>query len=210
MDIDRLINLLLLGAVVGGGIYFRSYLSKKGENLATKDDISEITTKIEDVKHDYASRLESLRSAMLARLQIDHVRYQNEYVILSDLSEKVVELRDSAIGLRPSADIHDPSESEEDRKRRRLKNFDEASYQYYSLVSTKKPFIPEEIYEIVDELRKKSRSEAIRYAHGAPDKDPIKYWDESDKNAEVIEKLANDVMTAIRERVKTWELRETT
>ena len=61
----------------------------------------------------------------------------------------------------------------------------------------------------VDELRKKSRSEAIRYAHGDPDKDPIKYWDEAENNAEVIEKLTNDVMTAIRERVKTWELRET-
>ena len=210
MDTAWLNDLLIPLAIIGVGIYFRSYISKKGENLATKDDVGEITTKIEDVRHDYAARLESLRTTLQAKLQIDHVRYQNEYLILSALSEKVVELRDSAIGLRPSADIHDPNESEDDRKRRRLKNFNDASHQYYSLASTKKPFIPEEICEIVDELRKKSRSEAIRYAHGDPDKDPIKYWDEADKNAEVIEKLANEVMTAIRERVKTWELRETT
>ncbi|MCH8272904.1 MAG: hypothetical protein IIB41_06575 [Candidatus Marinimicrobia bacterium] len=82
-------------AVIGTGIFLRAYLKKKAENLATKDDIGEITAKIEDVKHDYAARLESLRSTFQAKLQIDHVRYQNEYLILSDsrVYMKYIELR---------------------------------------------------------------------------------------------------------------------
>lgn len=38
--------------------FFPGYLSEKGKNLATKEDIAEITRRIEDVKHDYASLLE--------------------------------------------------------------------------------------------------------------------------------------------------------
>ena len=112
MDTAWLNDLLIPLAIIGVGIYLRSYISKKGENLATKDDIGEITAKIEEVKHDYASRLESLRSTFQAKLQIDHVRYQNEYVILSDLSEKLVNLRDAAMGLRPVSDSYDPNEPE--------------------------------------------------------------------------------------------------
>lgn len=210
MDAELFSNYVIALAIIGVGIFLRAYLVKKAQNLATKDDISEITTKIEDVKHDYAARLESLRSTMQARLQIDHVRYQNEYVILSDLSEKLVKLRDSAMGLRPVADSRDPNKSEEDIKRERLTRFEGAMRQYYSIAATKKPFIPEDMYEIVNELRKKCWSEAIRYAHGDPERDAVKYWDEAEENAKTIEKLANDILAAVRERVKWWELRETT
>ena len=37
--------------------FLPKYFGKKGENLATKEDISEITNKIETVKHDYAKGL---------------------------------------------------------------------------------------------------------------------------------------------------------
>lgn len=39
-----------------------SYLKRKGENAATKEDIQGITQKIESVKLDYSSKLEALRS----------------------------------------------------------------------------------------------------------------------------------------------------
>ena len=44
--------------------YLPTYLSKKGENLATKEDIAEITQRIESVKNSYASQLERFRSAL--------------------------------------------------------------------------------------------------------------------------------------------------
>lgn len=36
--------------------YLPSYLNKKGENLATKEDVSKITEKIEEVKLDFSSK----------------------------------------------------------------------------------------------------------------------------------------------------------
>ena len=35
------------------GVFFKSYSKKKGENLATKEDIAEITKKIEEVKNQF-------------------------------------------------------------------------------------------------------------------------------------------------------------
>jgi len=42
-----------------------AYLKKQGENLATKEDISEITKMQEEVKEDFNSRLEELKSSLL-------------------------------------------------------------------------------------------------------------------------------------------------
>jgi hypothetical protein len=71
-DIGKIVSLLgnlSLGAVIGGlFVYFLlksflpSYLSEKGKNLATKEDVALITDKVESVKTDYAKVLEELRS----------------------------------------------------------------------------------------------------------------------------------------------------
>lgn len=71
-EIEKVISLFGsfgLGAVIGAGIIFLllksflpSYLSEKGRNLATKEDIAAITDKVESVKTDYAKVLEELRS----------------------------------------------------------------------------------------------------------------------------------------------------
>jgi len=42
--------------------YFPNYLSEKAKNLATKEDIGEITQKVEEVKIVYAKQLEQLKS----------------------------------------------------------------------------------------------------------------------------------------------------
>lgn len=67
--IMSLIGSLGLGAGIGAlAVYLLlksflpSYLSEKGKNLATKEDVASITDKVESVKTDYAKVLEELRS----------------------------------------------------------------------------------------------------------------------------------------------------
>jgi ABC-type bacteriocin/lantibiotic exporter with double-glycine peptidase domain len=50
--------LFVIGLIVGK--LLPSYFSKKGENLATKEDISEITQKIEEVKIEFSSKSHTL------------------------------------------------------------------------------------------------------------------------------------------------------
>lgn len=71
-QIDKITSLagsLGLGALIGGGVvyfllksFIPSYLSEKGKNLATKEDVASITDKVESVKTDYAKVLEELRA----------------------------------------------------------------------------------------------------------------------------------------------------
>lgn len=63
---DFLVILQILTLFGIGGIYFFkkylfSYSSEKGKNLATKEDIEEITRKIENVKSEYLIELETVR-----------------------------------------------------------------------------------------------------------------------------------------------------
>jgi hypothetical protein len=50
--------------IVAGGAYFGVYLKEKGRNLATREDIKDITDKIEKVRSDY--RKENDRYQLLA------------------------------------------------------------------------------------------------------------------------------------------------
>ena len=73
MDYVTLISLpvsFVLGAL------FRGYLNKKGENLATKQDIDEITHKVEQAKSEYTERLEEIKQQN--RFLLGHVQYKNQ------------------------------------------------------------------------------------------------------------------------------------
>ena len=98
MDVPILLSVLSPIATLGGVFFLnnilKGYLSKKSENLATKQDIEEITDKIESVKIIYASQL-----------HVSQVRYEKEFEILSDLTAKLVEMRDAALSLRPVIDF---------------------------------------------------------------------------------------------------------
>lgn len=60
-DIWPLVN-GFVGAIIGGlGLGLSSYFRKKGENLATKEDIAAITHKVERVRLEYAESLEQLK-----------------------------------------------------------------------------------------------------------------------------------------------------
>jgi len=57
-------TLCLIVVVQAIGYFLRSYVQKKGENQATKEDIATITAEIEKVRQLYASQLEELKSSL--------------------------------------------------------------------------------------------------------------------------------------------------
>jgi len=49
-------SLILLGAIIGGlTLYFRSYLARKAENLATKEDVQQLTRLTEEIRASVAN-----------------------------------------------------------------------------------------------------------------------------------------------------------
>jgi hypothetical protein len=60
-------GVLGIGGMIGGGLmwvivksYLPAYISEKGRNLATKEDISYITTQVESIKAKYSEHLQNL------------------------------------------------------------------------------------------------------------------------------------------------------
>jgi hypothetical protein len=199
MDKMDLIQFFLILANVGlilMLVFMRGYLVKKGENLATKEDIGDITKEIEIV-----------RISLGSQLHVHRVRYEKEFDILLDLSEHLVELQASVLGLRPTTDWNPPDRDDEE-KIKRLTRFSDAFYQLRKNAASRRPFYPQDIYESVDKLTKVAFSEAFEFSHFSREdrrhraKD---YWERAEKNAEEITSLAEEVLNKIRERVKTWE-----
>jgi hypothetical protein len=171
--------------------YFRSYLSEIGKNLATKEDVKEITAKIEEVK-----------ASIGTRLHIYQIRYEREFGILLDLSEKLVAARDAAQGLRPEVsydDINDP-----EVKKKRMERYIDAARDLYLFVETRQPFFPEDIYKTMKVLDQVAWKEFVAFKNRRPDESP-KYWDNALKNSAEIGKITGAALLQIRERVRRWE-----
>lgn len=74
-DLVQMFGTFGIGAIIGAGFlffilksYLPAYFSEKAKNLATKEDIGEITSEVEQVKSGYAEMLEEVRSNHQLRL----------------------------------------------------------------------------------------------------------------------------------------------
>ena len=83
---------LLILAISAIGAFLGSYLRKKAENVATKEDIEEITKKIEVVRSQYNEQLESFKASLqlsnqlkLAALDKRLQRHQEAYTLWLNL-----------------------------------------------------------------------------------------------------------------------------
>ena len=157
--------LSILGIGVVGLLLYRylpAYTSEKGKNLATKEDIADITKRIEEVKSTYAHELEAVRAVIGSRLGIHQFRYQREFELLMLLSEKVVELRDASVMLRPESEYVNPDEPEVDRKRKKIMRYSTASRDLYQFYEPRRPFLPESLLESLQILDKVAWGEVVQ------------------------------------------------
>lgn len=187
--------------------YLPAYAAEKGKNLATKEDIAEITKQIESVKSGYTHELEGVRAAIGSRLGIHQFRYQREFEMLVQLSEKVVELRDATVMLRPESEYVNPEESEQDRKQRKLARYTVASRDLYQFYEPRRPFLPEALLTSLRALDQVAWHEVIQFRHRTPHEDgydPM-YWENALENAAKIQAATDAVLLAIRQRAQTWE-----
>ena len=72
----NLASYVLVAVIVGVGAYVGTYLRTKGQNLATKEDVAEITRKVEEVRAIYAQQLEMLSHENRLRLAAVERRLQ--------------------------------------------------------------------------------------------------------------------------------------
>lgn len=72
--------------------FFPSYSKEKGKNLATKEDIQDITQKIESVKAEYARSLETVKSKLQLEAALKGAYQQKCLEALTAINELLVEI----------------------------------------------------------------------------------------------------------------------
>jgi len=174
--------------------FLSSYIKKKAENLATKEDIG-IITKI----------TESTKAFILSKLHISQTRYVKEYELLETLCDKLVDLQYATRNLRPPIDFRDTKKSEEEIKIERLNVYQKAISEFCLLIEKKKPFYPKDINEKLTKIRDDTWKEATEYRLDIDKENGIKYWERAEQNSVAIEKRSNDAIDSIRNRIQYWE-----
>jgi hypothetical protein len=92
-----LITQMILFLIVVIKIFGTSYLSEKGKNVATKQDIEDITQKIEGVKIHYSTQVESVRATFLQSVNRNNHYLQKSSEILLSFYDSILILEHIAL-----------------------------------------------------------------------------------------------------------------
>ena len=206
--IDHSVNqhdLLWLVAILFAGVigffiaYFGAYARQKGQNLATKEDISTLTHTVESIKTDFATKQ-----------HFSQIRYERELKVYEELWPKLCDLQTAALSLRPVADWGPTTGKSEDEIRgERRKCFLEAHSSVFLAVNISKPFYSEEVWKQIQELIKLCWGEAVEWGlFSSLWRERMKredYWDKQQKNFESINKQIDITCEAIRTRLSKFD-----
>ena len=133
------------------------------------------------------------------RILVDRVQFEHEYEIYKQAWAALFALKQVTLQLRPMLDHIDPSESREDRMKRRIGDFVKPFNSYLEIVEVNKPFYPESVYVALADVREKCREEVIDFEYvDRPHKD---YWAEARKNQKEILDSIERACLAIRTRI---------
>ncbi len=135
--------------------YLPSYIEEKGKNLATKEDIREITDKIESVKIEYAKELEGLKSQLNAKFHAQTVRFEKEFDSYKEIWGSLVEVEDHFGKLHLA--LSDPNPRRELTEAER-KEFLQVMDKFCLVCEKNSPFFSREVY---DEIVKFMEMEAV-------------------------------------------------
>ena len=139
-------NLILsLVAILGIAIiavlwktYLPSYLKKKAEHLATKEEIGEITEQVKKVEAKYSTELEKLRSDLERRKHVSNTQFELEFKTYQEIWNFLVEVNLSVSNLAHA--------TEEETKNAYIRDFANEYYSLLKAVDQKRPFYPTEIW----------------------------------------------------------------
>lgn len=191
---------------MAAGLVFRSFFSEKGKNLATKQDITAITSKIKSVKSEYATALAQVNASLTAQIGTHSFRYAQEFTILREMSSLLVDVRNATLALRPVLDYVDPNQPEEERARMRLSTQHDAIRSAMLFGEKNRPFYPEAVYSKLQALWKAAHAESVAYSHlKVPTVGFKEYWDKAEENRVKVEECTAEAIDAIRARVLTWD-----
>lgn len=193
---------LVVGFALGLlAVAVRGYAVEKGKNLATKEDVAEITSKVERVRSESQAHLERLRAELSESELINRTQYELELAAYREVWESLLPVHRAAASLRPALDFGlGPGETDESRRQGRLKMFSDSFNPFSAVVWKHRPFYPEAVFTDLNELLRLMRSEAIEYQVFSADRQPDD-WEKAMASVKRIDDQVEKVCDTIRVRL---------
>lgn len=89
----QVITLVVIGCLFLFKNYLFSYSNEKGKNLATKEDIEEITKKVEGIKNEYISEVEQLKAKLVLFSRKNNILFDEKVRVFKELQKALVSFK---------------------------------------------------------------------------------------------------------------------
>ena len=122
------------------------YLREKGKNVATREDIADITRKVENIKQEFTKGVERLKADLDRTTHVSKQQFDVEFAIYRDIWEKLVTVRQRFFALNPYISELLPAQAGQERRQRRIEEFNSAYGDFISTVDRNQPFYSDEVY----------------------------------------------------------------
>src|SRR5215213_11200962 len=121
------LTLAACAAILALRSFVPKYVEEKAKNLATKEDIEDITASIERVRSQHTAELERVRSDLNRALNVHKLQYETELKTYEQIWVDLVDVQRAALSLRPVVDTLPHDEAEKQRvMQKRLETFGDA------------------------------------------------------------------------------------
>lgn len=121
--------------------------------MATKEDIEDITKKVEGIKSEYNAQTERLKVELSKDLHIHQIQFEKEFEVYVEIWEKLMEWEFSINALHTLTVFG--SEAKNVNNEEEIRDLVEVQYwQFIDLVRKRRPFYSGEIYNKLAQLTK--------------------------------------------------------
>lgn len=186
--------LYIIAAFVAG--FIGAYVKEKGKSVATREDIQDITRKIELIKNEFTAEIERLKAGLDRATHASKQQFDVEFTIYREIWEKLVVLRGTFFALRPFVSDVLPQEENQARMQRRIDAFNSAYSEFVNSVDRNEPFYSQDVYDASTAIVNVCIDATIDYQYD----EPVNYWKSAKQNREKLLKAIDVACKAIRTR----------
>jgi hypothetical protein len=129
-----------------------AYLIEKGKGAASKEDVEEITRKVESIRVDFLTPVEVLKANLSKRATLHRLQAEKEFEVYSNIWDKAIQLKFACAELRPRIDTIDPDELPKDKWNRRYTQVRTTLAEFVRTIEQLRPFYSDELYRQLDNL----------------------------------------------------------
>jgi hypothetical protein len=161
---------------------------------------AKLSSQIEALRAETAEGRQRLQHILDRQLQVHALQFKKELEVYEEIWRTLIEMAKAVTQLRPPLDYYNPKETEDERKRDRLTQLNEAGQSFLDQMNKERPFYAPTVHEKLVALQSEIRKEAIEYQYDDQAKNR-EYWEKALANSKSIQTLIDETCEAIRVRI---------